>query len=343
VIHTTLTYEEMKQAVMICMDAKVIPMIVGHPGVSKSALVAEICKKGKLKMIDWRASQMAPEDANGYPKEKDDKLVFVPPADIPLEGDTVPEGMNGWCFFMDEINTASPPVIAALYKFTWDRKVGQKSLHPNVWIVMAGNLENSRAIVNSMGTAMETRIVRLHMTTTDSDGFIKWAEKNGIDHRIISYIRQFGADVLNTFNPDEYTSGTFACNRTWELASRVIKGRKITPITEALLAGAIGPGPASNFIGYLEVYLTLPSINDVMADPDNAEIPTDFSAQLALTGCCVSWATDANFPTLSRYISRFPLELQTITYQHLVASDPTKWVNTPVIRNWMKTNVINIS
>lgn len=340
-IYRELSYSVAMQAVMACMEQKVVPMLHGHPGIAKSAMVAEICKLGKLQMIDLRLSQLCPEDLNGYPKDKNDRLVFLAPGDIPVEGDPVPDGMNGWCLFLDEINTAGPAMFAAAYKLIWDKMVGQRKLHPQVWIVCAGNHANSRAIANSMGTAMDTRIVHIAVSSNDSEGFINWAEKNGIDHRIINYIRSMPTAV-NSFEPDKYLGGPFACNRTWETVSKVFSGKELNDVTEALIAGAIGEGPARAFIGYLEVYDTLPSLEEIILHPETAKLPEESSAQFAITGCLGMWANQTNFNQLIKYIVRLPLEFQTITLQGLARTSPA-YFNHPLVQNWVKSNAINLS
>jgi hypothetical protein len=49
----------------------------------------------------------------GFPNIENGRSVYHPPKDIPIVGDKVPEGYNGWLLFLDEMNTAPKAVQAA--------------------------------------------------------------------------------------------------------------------------------------------------------------------------------------------------------------------------------------
>lgn len=46
------------------LRAQIVPYIVGSPGIGKSAIVKQIAKASKLKLIDVRLSQCDPTDLN---------------------------------------------------------------------------------------------------------------------------------------------------------------------------------------------------------------------------------------------------------------------------------------
>lgn len=106
---------KVSQAILMVTEyirAQLVPMIIGSPGIGKSAIVHQIAKKYNLKLIDIRLSQTLPEDLNGFPFLKGNKAGYVPMDVFPIEGDEVPDGHSGWLLFLDEFNSAPPAVQA---------------------------------------------------------------------------------------------------------------------------------------------------------------------------------------------------------------------------------------
>src|SRR5690606_17409789 len=99
-----------------------------------------------------------------------------------------------------------------------DRAVGPHKLHSHCFIVMAGNRKEDRALVNDMGSAMQSRLVHLHLRS-DLESWREWAVSNGIDSRVIGFL-SFMPTMLNAFDPD-LVGSTFPCERTWEFVSKL--------------------------------------------------------------------------------------------------------------------------
>ena len=95
------------------IQAKIVPMLTGSPGMGKSAIVKGIAKTYGLKVIDLRLSQCDPTDLMGFPSIQGTRAGYLPMETFPLEGDPIPEGYNGWLLFLDEFNSASTAVQAA--------------------------------------------------------------------------------------------------------------------------------------------------------------------------------------------------------------------------------------
>lgn len=160
-----------------CIKAKMTCMISGDPGIGKSAIVQAIAKQFNLELIDIRLSTFDPVDLNGLPMLNGNIAEFVPMSTFPLEKTTKkPKGKNGWLIFLDEFNAAPLATQAAAYKLVLDRQVGLHNLHPNSTIVCAGNLITNGAIVNRLGTAMQSRLIHLELGVFPEE-WIKWGTK----------------------------------------------------------------------------------------------------------------------------------------------------------------------
>ena len=193
-----------------CMVHKLVPMIHGNSGVGKSDIVHQIAKLGKLKLIDWRGSTAEPQDLSGFPVLSEEKATYLPFDTFPVENDLIPKGYNGWVIFADELNGASASVQKAMYKLILDRMVGNHNLHDKVYIIAAGNLANEGALVNSLPTPLQSRMVHFELTV-DAKAWNEWATDNKLDYRVISFIG-YKPHLLHNFKlgSNDYT---FACPR----------------------------------------------------------------------------------------------------------------------------------
>lgn len=298
-----------------CIKARLVPMLAGSPGVGKSGIVHQIAKSYGLKVIDLRLSQCDPTDLMGFPHVSGNRAGYVPMETFPITGETVPEGYNGWLLFLDEFTSAPPAVQAAAYKIVLDRKVGLHDLHRNVAIVCAGNLETDNAIVETMSTALQSRLVHFELAV-DPKEWSNWATEKGVDHRITSFI-EFKPSMLYTFSPD-HSDRTYACPRTWEFTDKLLKvtdekSMNFTP----LLAGTLSEGVAREFIGFCRIFDDLPKPAQIASNPMGIVMPQEPSILFALTGSIGQNITTENADALMQFVKRMPVEFQVVCMREI--------------------------
>ena len=129
---------------------------------------------------------------------------------------------------------------------------------------------------------MQSRLAHFELVV-DHELWMKWAATNGIDHRIISFIG-FKPDILHSFNPN-HNNDTYPSPRTWEFASRLIKGVKnLTSFYIPLLASVVDEAAGREFWTYAQIFETMLTIPQILANPKTVVIPKEPSVQYALTG-----------------------------------------------------------
>ena len=321
------------------IQAKLVPMVVGSPGTGKSQIVHQIAKNYNLQVIDLRLSQCDPTDLLGFPQIIGNKAGYVPMNTFPIVGDPLPDGYSGWVLFLDEFNSASPAVQAAAYKLVLDRMVGIHHLHKNVAIVCAGNLETDNAIVQSMSTALQSRLVHLELVV-DAKEWVDWAADTGIDYRITSYIN-FKPGNLYTFKPD-HTDNTYGSPRTWEFANRVLSVvDEGEPEFLTMLAGTISEGLAREFVGFCKIYNDLPKLVNIIANPKGIKVPVEPSILFALTGSISHNATKDNFSALMEFVIRLPIEFQVVCLRETVRRNRQMNAH-PAVSAWLTNNATQL-
>lgn len=312
-----------------CLEASVVPMIHGSPGIGKSAVTHAISQRNNLKMIDHRLSTAAPEDQTGLPfKSADGFARFAPFADLfPLEATPLPAGHDGWLLFLDELNSASKAVMASAYKLILDRMTGQHKLNDRCMIIGAGNLKTDRAITNDIGTALQSRMVHLELRVEHRIWMEDVALTQKYDERIIGFLNML-PDRLMDFRPD-HNDRTFCCPRTWEFMNRLLfdpvsqKPREVLDSAAALYAGTITSGVAVEFISYCRNAAHLVKIEDVLADPLQCRIPSEAAIKWATTTHLLNRVTNETLGDVLKYIDRMDASFKIMFARALVVRNPT--------------------
>lgn len=281
------------------------PMFVwGQPGAGKSNMFAQFAKDNDLELLDWRLVLMDSVDLRGIPSVVDGKTHWNPPRELPTSGKGI--------LFMDEFPQARIDTKNAASMLILDRKLGAYELPPGWWIAAAGNLESQRAGTSPMPTHIQNRFIHT-MFDLDCADWLVWAEKADIDFRTYAYLK-YRPSSLSTFDPTKKDEPAFATPRTWEYLSNALRSLEKSGYLKSwsaallgeYLAGIVGKGVASEFVGFLTLYNSLVSIDSIERDPDGARIPDDPSVLFALSAALAEHTTREKFEKFARYINRLP-------------------------------------
>lgn len=338
---TVCNTRQARNFIIRALQAGNVPFLTSSPGMGKSAIIRSVAEEFGMKLIDHRLSTSAPEDLSGLPFRNGDRAEFIPFADLfPIEGDEVPEGYNGWLLFLDEFNSAKKEVVAAAYKLILDRMTGQKKLHPNVMIICAGNKATDRAIVNPLGTAMQSRVVHFEMEL-NFDIFVEdvmipqeW------DERLVAFLHA-NPGYLHDFDP-AHKNKTFCCPRTWDFVNKDLKNRPegALPDEDSLYySGFVTPGKAVEFVQFTQVYNRMITIEKVVKDPLGCVLPEDNNLCWATVNHLANKTTEDNFTDVLQYIERFKTFTHKILYFRTVGKALPEIQATP---EWRKA-AANIS
>ena len=317
-----------------------VPMVVSEPGVGKSSMFANIADKFELLLIDIRLSQCDTVDLNGFPDINTQQGIakYIPFDMFPTEDTELPinpktgRPYRGFLLFLDELTHAEIPVQKAAYKLILDKMVGMKKLHKSCSMAAAGNLITDNSFVEPMTPTTQSRLVHIQLKV-DAKSWLKWAVDEGdIDHRILSYIN-YKEDNLMAYDP-MHTDMTFACPRTWEFASRVLKHiPEVTRKDKIAIAGCIGVGIASDFVAFCQIYEDLITVDDIAANPSGVRVPDQPAILYALTGTIAHKMDTTNVDALMLFLSRIKGEFQMITMKSVVKRKPELMSN-PAVQAW---------
>lgn len=332
------------------LAAGLVPMLRGSPGISKSAVIAEIADEMNLLLVDNRFAGFDPTDMNGFPGLDMQAGVarYYPLENFPLDDAKLPinpktgQPYAGWLLFCDELTSAPEMVQAASYKFFLDRMVGQRKLHPLAHIAAAGNHDDDQAVTVAMSTALISRLVNLSVTY-DMKHWLTWAQKGNIRSLITSYL-EWRPNAFYTFdnkNPDQ----PFACPRSWEFVHKLLDVWNGNPVGKLpVIAGCVN-AIAHEFIAFAMMRKDLPKKADVIANPKTAPVPSagDPGPLYALTGALGDWFEPDNAKVMMEYIERIPAEFQIVTMRNITRRQGMAVLGNPAVSAWMKANAADFT
>lgn len=205
--------------------------------------------------------------------------------------------------------------------------IGDTPLHERCYLAAAGNLLTDNAVANEMGTALRSRMVHIHVKSDPEDYLQLASTVLDLDTRLISYLAYKKSNV-NNFNQYQNNSSdeTFACERTWEFASDILKQispNQCAPISDewtTLLAGTVG-SCALELVTFTHAFKDLPSLDEIINNPTTASIPDKAAVRWLLTGMLASNANHSNLDSIMDYVIRLPKEFQFVTAKMLWGKD----------------------
>jgi len=189
-----MKFNDLKKALELLLPADGsrqfhMPMIMGFPGVGKSALIAEIAAERGIQVIDLRLSQHDNTDFK-FPIMGENAVRWVTADFLPVKGNPRFEGTKG-ILFLDEMNLASADVLASVFQLIYDRRIGDNIILDGWHIVAAGNLgyEDGNDGVVEFSTALRDRILPFILDKYNLDEWLAYVSANGCSDLVSGYIK----------------------------------------------------------------------------------------------------------------------------------------------------------
>ncbi len=322
----TLTCSTAKKVLEAAISERLPVFLWGPPGVGKSQIVAQVADSLNLPLIDVRAVLLDPVDLRGVPSIENGTTRWNPPDFLPKDGEGV--------LFLDELPQAPDSVQSSLLQLVLDRRLGEYCL-PDGWIVVAaGNRVTDGTFSRKISKALGSRFATHLELAVDLDEWCAWAIDNQVPAEILAFVR-LRPDLLHSFDP-QASGNSFPCPRVWATLGRFV-GKLPVEAELPFFAGALGDGPAVEFIGFLRLYRDLPDIDGILMDPDGADVPTSPAVLYALCGAMSRKITANNASRVFAYMRRLPTEYQVVWLRDAVRRDKSI-TKTPEFTTWAIKN-----
>lgn len=203
-------------------------ILMGPPGIGKTAIVAQIAKRMDINFVSYSITHHTRQSALGLPyidkATFDDRSYrvsrYTMSEIIAAVHDSIERsGVRSGILFLDEINCASETLMPAMLQFLQYKTFGQHRLPAGWVIVCAGNPPEYNRSAREFDPAMMDRMKRIDIEA-DLEVWLNYAVAHGV-HPVIT---TFLANKPDSFYKVRAVSGgaRIVTARGWEDLSRII-------------------------------------------------------------------------------------------------------------------------
>lgn len=293
--------------------------LVGEPGVGKTAMFERIVAKTGFKGVymdvpnlelgeigipmpnhETKTTSLYPNDAWGF--HKNEPMVI----------------------FLDEFTKPSSQAVQnTLHPLLNERRIANFKLHPDSIVITAGN-NSSDGVGDNLKSHSLNRITVMPVRKPTAEEWIEWGSQNDIapemlawvkayPHAMSSYLDPSQSDNPYIFNP-KHPKRSFFSPRSGHRASNIIRKRDMISKNSLVvgLVGTIGEAAARDLTAYVDVADSLPTWEQVMNDPANAQVPTSPAALCIMAFGAIQRIDRSNITKWFTYLKRTPTELQSV-------------------------------
>mgnify|MGYP003114519799 CR=1 FL=1 len=191
---------------------------------------------------------------------------------------------------LDEYGKANPSVKLMLLRLILERKMGNRTLHPDSIVFATTNL-GAEGVGDLLPPHARNRIAVVTSRKPSNTEWIEWGINNDIDHSLLGWCKdnpQLFASFDEVKDPDENPyifhpktqRAAFVTPRSLEAASDWLKHREAydDQTLTAVLMGTIGERGAMDLMAFVKMSDQLPSLESIKTDPKNAKVPDSAAA-----------------------------------------------------------------
>lgn len=110
------------------------------------------------------------------------------------------------------------------------------------------------------------------------------------------------------------------------------------PVIQSVVCGDVGEGVAAQMFAYFKVADQLPTIEQIMRDPQGCKAPERLDAAYAAVQMCIHHADANNADKLWTYVERLPVDLQTSAAVSLIERQSGALLNSKKLNDWINKN-----
>jgi hypothetical protein len=275
-------------------------LVTGAPGVGKSDIVAAAAAAAGCEIILSHPVVADPTDAKGLPwrQEGRDEATFLPFGDLAR----AIRATSPTVWFLDDLGQAAPAVQASYMQLLLARRVNEHALSEHITFVAATNRRTDRAGVVGLLEPVKSRFASIVELQSSIEDWAAWAIENAVPPALIAFLR-FRPELLHQFQPTADLCNS-PCPRTWAHVGRLTQLDLPPELEFQAIAGAVGAPAATEYLAFLRVFKTIPSLDGILENPDGAQIPSELSTLYAVAVGLACKASPSRFAAIARYAER---------------------------------------
>jgi hypothetical protein len=224
----------------------------------------------------------------------------------------------------EEYGQADLDLKKALGQSTLERRIGQLQLPEGIDVVMLSNYQGGRDAVGRDFDFMINRRGELHMQQ-DIDSSLVYMHRHKFLQATMAFASLPQHKVFDGEPPKD--QGPFLTPRSLEGMDKFMKVVLDTktplddPVVRVTAAGIVGTGSAHQYIAFISLKDKIPSIDQIVKDPDGTRVPDKADQQMFLVFNMADKADKGNIKSLVKYMSRLPSDMAVAFYRNALMRD----------------------
>lgn len=284
------------------LAAKQNLLILGSPGMGKSALIAEGCERAGLSYVTINGAICDPLDSKGalFVDKESREAHYAP---IGVLNDILDGKVD--VVVLDDLTQSPMSVQNAFMQWVHGRQIGDRKLPPNVRFIAAGNRPEDRAGVQAMNAALGDRFTMIN-AEADHLAWVAWATSADLDPRVISFVaRKNGEGFCDQPSPKAFGQA-MPTARGYERCSEILRMNLPKEAMRQCFVGSIGEAFTCELMGHLAVCDQLPDWNEILDNVEDAAIPSEANVLFAVSNALLRavLADDPRSQAAFRYAER---------------------------------------
>lgn len=294
-----LSFEKTQELLTACIRAKITVLLIGSPGLGKTSVVRAVGRRVNLPVHELLASNCDAVDIAGLPYIVDGALrrSMLPQIKACVDAPGI--------LFLDELTAVPPSVQAPLMRLLLERVAGDAVLHPDSVVLAAANKPEECPGGIEMSAASINRVIKIsdfQPTISEiADYFYTLGtEESRFRDEAVDFAAtlQVETNLLDMSPPRASidAGAPFASPRAWERGLRAYAeycaianvgfnvGKREDEIGYTILEGAVGDAKAIAFLAIREMRQHLPSIDEILTNPKEAQVANKKERQIAAVG-----------------------------------------------------------
>lgn len=245
---------------------------------------------------------------------------------------------------VDEVFKGTDFVKLMVNRLLLEQMVGDYKL-PEGSIVFGTTNFATDGVGDRTNAHTNSRVVRVPMRKSTGDEWEAWAINHDIHELVITWanrnpaifhsykdtefdarMHKDGQGIFHYIFHPQHNNQTYVCPRTLELASHQIKNMDVTGealMTKALI-GTVGAKAALDMSAMFALGSDLPTLQDIVSQPNNARVPKSAPAQLMLVFKSLQYLKANNVDAFATYFHRLPKEVMSTWIKTIVSTPAMK-------------------
>lgn len=278
-------------------------LMIGDPGVGKTSIVRAVAKEFGLPVGELLGSTLDPTDVGGLPVKHTDSKGRATVERVPLK--VIADACESpHVLFLDELSSAPAAVQAAFLRLILDRVAGDAKLHPETIVLAAcnppeqtpGGFDLTAPLMGRMSVVRfrpsESEVIEYFRTLGDAESDDPKTRALAEEASLFAAVASVADGLLQIDLPKVAVNGgiPWASPRACETMLRMRAAATalgMDPMDDAvfaLMAGSIGERAATVYNGVIKMITELPSVDEIIANPETALLPAEKAKQIAALG-----------------------------------------------------------